>query len=145
MTMSTAKYIGRVGVLAVALGVAAASAPASTPTVSPNLKLAADSTALVVCGLGCPTPDAYFVDSMMNQFVTPTHPGQTLTPVGVTGPADSFPILGILRVIVTLTGDPKVVPNLWPDEPWWKLTGLFDRTNDQSVAAGVSDLEAAMA
>ena len=143
--MAIAKCIGRVGVLAVALGVAAASARASTPTVSPNVKLTGDSTALVVCGLGCPTPDAYFVDSMMNQFVTPTHPGQTLTPVGVTGPTDSFPILGILRLIVTLTGDPNVVQNLWPDEPWWKLTGLFDRTSDQSVAVGVSDLEAAMA
>jgi hypothetical protein len=82
---------------------------------------------------------------MMDRFVTPTHPGQTLTPVGVTGPTDSFPLLGILRLIASLTGDPKVVPNLWPDEPWWKLTGLFDRTNDQAVAAGVSDLEAAMA
>lgn len=141
--MDTAKYIGRVGALAVVLGVAAANATAST--VSPNVKLAADSTALVVCGLGCPTPDAYFVDSVMNQFVTPTHPGQTLTPVGVTGPTDSFPILGILRLTVTLTGDPKVVPNLWPDEPWWKLTGLFDLTNDQSVAVGLTALEAAMA
>lgn len=147
--MGTARHIGRVGALAVALGVMAASAPASTPAVStpvsPNVRLAADSTALIVCGLGCPTPDAYFVDSMMNQFVTPTHPGQTLTPVGVTGPTDSFPILGILRLVVTLTGDPKVVSNLWPDEPWWKLTGFFDLTSDQSVAAGVTALEAAMA
>jgi hypothetical protein len=144
--MSTGKFVGRVGALAVALGVGFTTGNApGVPMAGAADSSSSDSTALVVCGLGCPTPDAYFVDSMMNQFVTPTHPGQTLTPVGVTGPTDSFPLLGILRLIVTLTGDPKVVPNLWPDEPWWKLTGLFDRTNDQSVTAGVSDLEAAMA
>ncbi len=33
----------------------------------------------------------------------------------------------------------------WPDEPWWKLSGLFDLTADQSVQVGVADLEAAMA
>ena len=33
----------------------------------------------------------------------------------------------------------------WPDEPWWKLSGLFDLTWDQSLQAGVADLEAAMA
>ena len=33
----------------------------------------------------------------------------------------------------------------WPDEPWWKLSGLFELTYDQSIQAGVADLEAAMA
>ena len=33
----------------------------------------------------------------------------------------------------------------WPDAPWWKLSGLFDLTIDQSVQAGVADLEDAMA
>ena len=33
----------------------------------------------------------------------------------------------------------------WPDEPLWKLSGLFDLTLDQSVRAGVTDLEQAMA
>ena len=33
----------------------------------------------------------------------------------------------------------------WPDEPLWKLSGLFDLTFDQSVQAGVADLEEAMA
>jgi hypothetical protein len=32
-----------------------------------------------------------------------------------------------------------------PDEPLWKLSGLFSRTFDQSVQDGVADLEAAMA
>jgi PE-PPE domain len=29
--------------------------------------------------------------------------------------------------------------------PWWKLTGLFDLTLNQSIQAGVADLERAMA
>ena len=29
--------------------------------------------------------------------------------------------------------------------PWWNLTGLFDLTLDQSVQAGVADLERAIA
>ena len=33
----------------------------------------------------------------------------------------------------------------WPDEPWWKLSGLFDLTYDQSTLAGVVDLQQAMA
>ena len=38
-----------------------------------------------------------------------------------------------------------LVAAAWPDEPWWKLSGLFDLTDDQSLQAGVADLEAAMA
>ena len=34
---------------------------------------------------------------------------------------------------------------MWPDEPLWKLSGLFDLTIDQSVRHGVTDLETAMA
>jgi pimeloyl-ACP methyl ester carboxylesterase len=33
----------------------------------------------------------------------------------------------------------------WPDEPWWKLSALFDLTIDQSTQQGVTDLETAMA
>ena len=33
----------------------------------------------------------------------------------------------------------------WPDEPWWKLSGLFDLTADQSVQGGAADLEDAIA
>ncbi|HEY5839896.1 MAG TPA: PE-PPE domain-containing protein, partial [Mycobacterium sp.] len=31
------------------------------------------------------------------------------------------------------------------DEPWWKLSGLLDLTYNQSIRAGLADLEAAMA
>ena len=52
-----------------------AAAPVST--VSPAVKLSADSTALLVCGTGCPTFHDADVEIIMNQFITPTHPGQT--------------------------------------------------------------------
>ncbi len=167
--MSHARYIGRVGALAVALGVgnfrhaatrmtvsigiavvvvAATVVPAPVSTVSPAVKLSADSTALIMCATTCPTADAYVVDTVMNQFITPTHSGQTITPVAVTTPEELWPSTGILRLIGSVTADPKLFgPGgpAWPDEPWWKLSGLFDLTADQSVQAGVADLEAAMA
>ena len=34
---------------------------------------------------------------------------------------------------------------MWPDEPLWKLSGLFDLTYDQSIRRGVADLEDAIA
>jgi hypothetical protein len=164
--MSNARHIGRVGALAVALGVtnvrraatrmtlsigAAAvvvTATAVPAPVSPAMRLSVDSTALVMCATTCPTADAYVVDTVMNQFITPTHSGQTITPVAVTTPEELWPSTGILRLIGSVTGDPKMLgPGgaAWPDEPWWKLSGLFDLTADQSVQAGVADLEAAMA
>jgi hypothetical protein len=167
-TMGNAKHIGRVGALAVALGVGnvrraatrmtvsigvaavlvmATVVAAPDSTVSPAVKLSADSTALIVCGTTCPTPDEYVVGSVMNQFITPTHPGQTITPVAVTTPEEYWPITGLLRLIGPVVGDPRLFgPGgpAWPDEPWWKLSGLFDLTIDQSIQAGVADLETAM-
>lgn len=167
--MGNAKYIGRVGALSVALGIGsfrrsatrmtvsigaavvavmATAVPSPAPTMSPTVRLAADSTALIVCGGTCPIPDQYIVDSAMNQFITPTHPGQTITPVAVTTPSEAWPITGLLRLIGFAFGDSRLFgPGgpAWPDEPWWKLSGLFDLTADQSVQAGVADLEAAMA
>ncbi|MGX9788096.1 PE-PPE domain-containing protein [Mycobacterium sp. MMS18-G62] len=164
----TAKHIGRVGALAVALGVGnvrraatrmtvsigvaalvvmATTGPVPDSTGSPAVRLSADSTALIVCGTTCPTPDEYVVGSVMNQFITPTHPGQTITPVAVTTPEEYWPITGFLRLIGPVVGDPRLFgPGgpAWPDEPWWKLSGLFDLTIDQSLRAGVADLETAM-
>jgi pimeloyl-ACP methyl ester carboxylesterase len=116
--------------------------------VSPEVKLSADSTALIVCGTTCPTADAWFVETVMNQYITPTHPGQTITPVAVTTPEEYWPITGLLRLVGLAVGDPRLFgPGgaAWPDEPWWKLSGLFDLTTDQSIQAGVADLEQAMA
>jgi hypothetical protein len=53
--MSNAKYIGRVGALAVAPGVGNLRRNATRMTVSPAVKLSADATALLVCGDSCPT------------------------------------------------------------------------------------------
>jgi hypothetical protein len=167
--MSNTKYIGRVGALAVALGVGnfravatrvtvsigvaavvvmATVVPVPVSTVSPAVKLSADSTALLVCGTTCPTWDAAGVELIMNQFITPTHPGQTITPVAVTTPEEAWPITGIFRLVGLVVGDPRLTRlggPAWPEEPWWKLSGLFDLTGDQSIEAGVVDLEAEMA
>jgi hypothetical protein len=130
------------------LSVMAAVVLVTTSTVSPAVKLSADSTALFVCGTGCPTFHDADIEIIMNQFITPTHPRQTITPVAVTTPAEAWPLTGVLRLLGLAVGDPRLFgPGGagWPDEPWWKLSGLFDLTGDQSIQAGVADLEAAMA
>jgi hypothetical protein len=132
-----------VGVAAIVL-VAATAAPTA---VSPAVKLAADSTALLVCGTTCPTFDDANVGIVMDQFITPTHQGQTITPVAVTTPEEYWPVTGLLRLVELAIGDPRLGGlggPAWPDEPWWKLSGLFDLTIDKSIQAGVVDLESAM-
>jgi hypothetical protein len=167
--MGTAKHIGRVGALAVALGVgnvravatrltvsigvaavvvAATVVPAPVPTVSPAVKLSADSTALIMCGTTCPTPDEFWVEMVKNQYIAPTHPGQDIEYVAVTTPEEFWPITGLFRLLGLALGPPEIFGlggPAWPDEPLWKLSGLFDLTADQSLQAGVADLEDAMA
>ncbi|MGW0025017.1 PE-PPE domain-containing protein [Rhodococcus sp. NPDC003383] len=129
-----------IGVMAV--GVAATVSP-PVPPVKP-----AASTALILGTSTVPTPDDYWVETVMNQFIVPTHPGQTITPVAVTTPEEGWPLGGLLRILELVLGPPEIWgldgPG-WPDEPWWKLTGLFDRTLNQSLEAGLDDLERAMA
>lgn len=56
------------------------------------------------------------------------------------------PLLGLgLSVVDPQHVPPELIAAMFPDEPWWKLSGLFDLTADQSLQAGVADLEAAMA
>jgi hypothetical protein len=165
--MGSAKYIGRIGALAAALGIGnvrrsatrAASVGVTVLAVtaavvlepsseSPAVKLSADSTALIVCGTSCPTPDAYWIDSVKNNFIAPTHPDQDIDYVAVTTPQEYWPITGLARLIGFAVGDPNIggfAGAMWPDEPWWKLSGLFDLTVDQSIRAGAANLEAAMA
>jgi len=95
-----------------------------------------------------PTPDDYYIETVMDQFIAPTHPKQTIEPVAVSTPEQGWPLTGVLRVSCLALGPPSLCgPGgpVWPDEPWWKLSGLFDLTYDQSIQAGVADLEAAMA
>lgn len=122
-------------------------APVAVSPISPAVRLSADSTALLVCGITCPTWDDAGVEAIMDRFVTPTHPDQTITPVAVTAPGESWPLTGVLRLLGSVFGDPRIFgpggPS-WPDEPWWKLSGLFDLTADQSIEAGAANLEAAL-
>jgi hypothetical protein len=101
-----------------------------------------------MCGTTCPTPDEYWVESVKNQFVAPTHPGQDIDYVAVTAPMELWPVTGLFRLVLLAVGPSEIWgpdgPG-WPDEPWWKLSGLFDLTADQSLQRGVADLEAAMA
>ena len=85
----------------------------------------------------------------MNQFIGPTHQGQTIKPVAVTTPEEFWPITGLVPAHLVVRSVTRAFcgpgGSAWPDEPWWKLSGLFDLTIDQSVQAGVADLETAMA
>jgi hypothetical protein len=100
----------------------------------------------MLCGGTCPTWSDANVKVIMNQFITPTHPGQTITPVAVTTPSEVWPITGIACLLLLAVADPRIAgPATWPDAPWWKLSGLFDLTAGQSLQAGAVDLEAAMA
>ena len=93
--MGYGRCVGRVGALAVAtrmavsIGVAALVVVATVvpaPTVSPAVRLAASTApctrtdvtcALILGGTTIPTPDDAYVDAVRNQFIAPTHPGQT--------------------------------------------------------------------
>ncbi len=79
------------------------------------------------------------VETVKNQFIAPTHPGQEIDYVAVTTPGEYWPLTGLLRLVGFAVGDPHLFgPGgpAWPDEPWWKLSGLFDLTIDQSMQAG---------
>jgi hypothetical protein len=107
-----------------------------------------DKTALIMGATTIPTPNDFYVEAVMNQYIEPTHPDQTIKPVAATTPEEFWPLTGLARLLFSAFGPPEIWgpgSAAWPDEPWWKLSGLFDRTFDQSVRAGVADLEAAMA
>ena len=110
--------IGRVGALAVTLGVgiSMAARPGVAIAEPPERP---DTTALILCGTTCPTPDQFWIDSIANQFVGPTHPGP-IDYVGVTAPMELWPVTGIFRVLLALVGPPEIWgpggPG-WPDTP----------------------------
>ncbi len=165
--MGYRRCVGRVGALAVAarmavsIGVAVLVVMATVvaaPTVSPAVRLSASSApctrthvtcALIMGTSGVPTPDDFYVESVKNQFIAPTHPGQ-IGYVKVTTPEELWPIAGLGRLVSLLgieLGAPEIFGLGGPawDVPWWKLSGLFDLTLNQSVLQGVTDLEAAIA
>ena len=106
-----------------------------------------DKTALIMGGTTIPTPNAADIEVVKNHYIAPTHPGQDIDYVAVTTPEELWPLTGLFRVIGFALGPPSTFGpggSAWPDEPWWKLSGLFDLTFDQSVQEGVKNLETAM-
>lgn len=137
-----------VSITTAALLVTTTALVARSSAESPRMQLSADSTALIVCGTGCPTIDDANMELLVDQFIAPTHPGQAITPVAVTTPEEFWPVTGLLRIIASVTGDPRLFgPGgpVWPDVPVWKLSGLFERTADQSLEAGAEALMEAIA
>ncbi len=152
--MGNAKFIGRVGALAVALGVGVAATIAPGAALAetdetPSTGASTDRTALIMGGTTIPTPDDYLVELIKNQYIAPTHPGQDIEYLAVTTPQQAGPITGFIRLVGIALGPPSIWgpggAGWWPDEPWWRLSGLFDLTLEQSVRAGLADLEQAMA
>ncbi|HEX3286558.1 MAG TPA: PE-PPE domain-containing protein, partial [Mycobacterium sp.] len=126
--------------------------PVSTASASSSDLPPLDKTALIMGTSGVPTPDDFYVESVNNQFIAPTHPGQDVEYVKVTTPEGLGPFAGGLGRLVSLLGleiggAPEIFGPGGPawDVPWWNLTGLFDLTLNQSVLQGVTDLERAMA
>jgi hypothetical protein len=128
--MGNAKYIGRIGALAVTLGIGnvrhaatrttvsigaaalvvmATAVPTPVSTVSPTVRLSADSTALIMGGTTVPTPDDAYIEAVRNQFIAPTHPGQDIEYVAVTTPEEFWPLTGLLRLLATALGPPYAV------------------------------------
>lgn len=135
--------------IATSVGAAVVTAmTALTPAAASAAETPPDRTALVLCGTTCPTPDQFWIQSVKSQFIEPTHPNQTINYVGVTAPMELWPTTGFFRLLGFALGPRSLWgpggPG-WPDEPLWKLSGLFDLTANQSLYAGVADLEAAMA
>jgi hypothetical protein len=149
MMMGAAKHIARIGARSVGVAVTAAATTVALTftTASPDVTLSAESTALLLCGTTCPKFREADLDVIVDQFIAPTQSGQPITPVAVTAPGEAWPITGIMRLLGLAVGDPRIFGpggGAWPDAPWWKLSGLFDLTGNQSVQAGAANLEAAI-
>src|SRR6478735_2685859 len=86
---------------AVSIGVAVlvVSAPAMlAPTASASDAPPPDRTALVMGGTTIPTWHDADIEIIMNQFIAPTHSGQTIEPVAVTTPEEALLISGLIRL-----------------------------------------------
>jgi hypothetical protein len=118
--MSTAKHIGRIGALAIALGggdfrstatrmtasigatalvVTAAAVPLP---VSPAVKLSA-STALILGGTGLPTPGQSYVDAAEQLYLVPNGYG-AYTPQVLITPEQAYPITGVNSLTADASG-----------------------------------------
>ena len=89
--------------MAVSIGVAvlvvmATVVPVSTASASSSDVPPPDKTALIMGTSSVPTPDDFWVESVKNQFIAPTHPGQRIEYVKVTTPEEVWPITGLGRL-----------------------------------------------
>ena len=134
--MGNAKHIGRVGALAAALGIGNVRRTATRMTVSIGVAAlvvmatvvpvstasAAASTrrrvrtptrlALILGGTSFPTPDDFYVESVKNQFIAPTHPGQNIEYVAVTTPEELWPLTGLVPPPRARAGAPRASSGL---------------------------------
>jgi hypothetical protein len=129
---------GSMGAAVLVVTATVPSGPASTK--SPGVKLSADSAALILGRTSVPTPDDAYVETVKNQYIGPTHPGQDINYIAVATPQEFWPFTALLFRIPGLAVGPQEIwgpggPG-WPDESWWKLSGLFDLTIDQSLVSG---------
>ena len=130
--------------IGVAVLVMAPVVPVSMASASSSDPPPPDRTALVLGGTSVPTPDARYIDIARVLFIEPTQPpGQQVNYVAVTTPEEGGPITGVLRVLLLVVNPDlaRLDGPVWPKEPLWKLSGIFDLSIDQSVAAGVPLLE----
>ena len=117
--MGNAKFIGRVGALAVALGVGVAATIAPGAALAetdetPSTGASTDRTALIMGGTTIPTPDDHLVELIKNQYIAPTHPGQDIDYVAVTTPQEGWPLTGFLRLVGFALGPAEPVGPGWP-------------------------------
>ena len=69
---------------------------------------------MILGGTTVPTPDDAYVEVVKNQFIAPTHPGQTIDYVAVTTPEESWPITGLFRLLGTRARGPERLRAWWP-------------------------------
>ena len=166
--MGNAKHVGRVGALAAALGVGNVRRTATRMTVSIGVAalvvmatvvpvstasdvrvgpVRADVTcALILGGTACPTPDDAYIDAVKNQYIAPTHPGQDIDYVAGDHARGVVAHHGALRLVGR---------RAWGSEAASDLVARYGRMSrggnsrgsstsplDQSIQAGVADLEA---
>ena len=93
--MGTAKCSGRVGALAVALGVGIAVANTPGVAFAEPADAPSDRTALVMGTSGIPTPDDFWVESVKKQFIASTLPRQDIEYVKVTTAEEVWPFTGV--------------------------------------------------
>ncbi len=97
-----------VSIASAVLAVMALVVPVPESTVSSAVRLSADSTALILGGTTVPTPDGYYIDTVKNHYIAPTHPGQDINYVPVTTPEEFWPLTGFGRLLWLVLGPQEI-------------------------------------